>query len=151
MIELGPIVKHGLGGDSDEISARVLRTCLWLLLPVSTFVWIEAGGPAGAGFLAGAVLGVTNLFLLQLEARRILGGRSRPVPFFILVTPLKLGFIAAAVIGLEVAAGELISLPWIIPGFSLPPVVALLKIAGAKLISQTSGVRAGGVPGVRRG
>lgn len=143
MSESNPTDRFHLALDLDFLR-RVYRTSIVLVLLLGVFIWEGAGRPAALAWFLGGGMSLAGLAATEWSIRRFIRPEARSTGALLWASLAKLLLIIGVVVGAFWAATRgLIQLPWALPGFMLPHLVILLKLAGRK-VQQMAGVRRGG-------
>lgn len=122
--------------------ARVYRTSLVLMALLGSWIWGSAGQPSALAWLLGCALSLMGLYATEWSIRRFITPESRSAGGLLWVSMLKLFLIMGIVFSAFWAATRgWINLPWALPGFMLPHIVLVLKLAGRKLLQVVGSTR----------
>jgi hypothetical protein len=120
-----------------DFMRRVYRTSLVLILLVGAVVWEGFGVKGGLGWVVGSVISLIGVLGTDLSVKRFINPDSKSVGGLLGVSCAKLLVMILLVIGTFVAAKKgWINLIWALPGFAVPHLVILLKLAGQRIVAM---------------
>ena len=117
---------------------RVYRTSTIVIVLLGAFIWEGAGRASGLAWLLGGVMSLLALAATEWSIRRFINPEQASARSLLGVSLLKLAILIGVVVGAFWAARSgYLNLPWALPGFMLPHLVILLKLAGRKVQEWT--------------
>jgi hypothetical protein len=126
---------------------RVYRTSVLVAVVLGMAVWGRFGPPAAAGWAYGAALSVALLVGVEWSVRRFVRAGAETLGPLVGFSMLKLFVISGGLFFAFYAATRgWLSLLFVLGGFSLPPLIILLKFAGRKLADAARPSRGGTRP-----
>lgn len=119
-----------------EFLKRVYRTSAVLTVLGTVFIWEAKKAPSALAWALGATLSLLGLWATELTIKRFIQPGSQDMTSMVWVSLGKLLVMIAVVVGAFWATSRgYLNLPWALPGFMLPHLVIVLKLAGRKLSS----------------
>lgn len=117
---------------------RVYRTSLVVAVLVGVFIWEGAGSRSAFGWWAGTALSLLGILGTEAAVRRFITPEAGSTRGLLGASCLKLFLLGGLVIAVFwLALRGWINPLWTLPGFALPHLVILLKLAGRRVLAMT--------------
>lgn len=120
-----------------DFMRRVYRTSIVVILLVGAIVWEGFGVKGGLGWFVGSLISLMGVLGTDVSVKRFINPESKSVGALLGVSCAKMAVMILLVIATFVAHKQgWINVVWALPGFAVPHVVILLKLAGQKIVAM---------------